>query len=519
MAETASNQALLTPGEMAKADAMAIAGGIPGIDLMENAGRAIADEVSNRHAHGTRIAVLCGPGNNGGDGFVAARILAGRGYRVRLALLGDADRLAGDAALACQTWAGPVEADGMAVLADAGCVVDALFGAGLQRPIEGKAADWIEAMNAGTAEIVSVDLPSGVNGEDGRVMGKAAKADRTVTFFRRKPGHCLYPGKARCGIVRCVDIGIPDRVLQTIRPQVFENAPILWQECWAPPAPVSHKYRRGHCVAVSGPFASTGAIRLAARASLRAGAGLATIFSPADALAVNAAHSTAVMTRGFKSDQAFSDLLADDRIAALVIGPGLGLTPDKRRLVEIALETKAFLVLDADALTLFSDSPEDLFSRIDHRAPAATVLTPHEGEFARLFPDLGGSAPASKVDRARQAARRTAGVVLLKGPDTIVADPVGRAIIHHVSTPWLATAGSGDVLAGILAGLGAQGLPAFEAAAIAAHIHAAAGAEAGPGLIAEDLVEAIRPVIAALDADHRARSTKTLNHGLAANED
>lgn len=494
---------------------MTIAGGVPGIDLMENAGRAIADEISNRHAYATPIAVLCGPGNNGGDGFVAARILAGRGYRVRLALLGSVDRLTGDAALACKSWTGTVEADGAATLADAGCVIDALFGAGLQRTIEGRAAEWIETMNAGDAEIVSVDLPSGVNGEDGNILGTAARADRTVTFFRCKPGHFLYPGKAQCGVVRCVDIGIPDSILATIGPRAFENAPVLWQDCWAPPEADSHKYRRGHCVAVSGPFASTGAIRLAARAALRAGAGLTTILSPADALAVNAAHSTAVMTRGFKTDQAYSEFMADDRIAALVIGPGLGLAPEKRRLVEIALQTGSFAVLDADALTLFSDRPEDLFSRIAARTQAATVLTPHEGEFSRLFPDLSGSAPISKVDRARQAASRAGCVLLLKGPDTVIADPTGQAIIHHESTPWLATAGSGDVLAGILAGLGAQGVPAFEAAAMAAHIHARAGAEAGPGLIAEDLVEAIRPVIAGLDADHRARNAKMLRRGLA----
>ncbi len=519
MLETAPMHALLTPVEMAKADAMTIAGGIPGIDLMENAGRAIADEVANRHAHGTPVAVLCGPGNNGGDGFVAARLLVGRGYRVRLALLGSVDRLTGDAALACQSWKGPVETDGAAILSDAGCIIDALFGAGLQRPIEGNAARWIEAMNAGDAEIVSVDLPSGVNGENGQIMGIAAKADRTVTFFRRKPGHCLYPGKVQCGVIRCVDIGIPERVLQSIRPAVFENAPGLWQDSWTPPEPDSHKYRRGHCIAVSGPFASTGAIRLAARAALRAGAGLVTILSPGDALAVNAAHTTAVMTRAFKTDAAFCDRVADERVAALVIGPGLGLTPDKRRLVEIALQTGSFVVLDADALTLFSDNPADLFSRIADRAPAMTVMTPHEGEFARLFPDLGGSGDVSKVDGAREAARRAGCVLLLKGPDTIVADPSGRAIIHHDSTPWLATAGSGDVLAGILAGLGAQKIAAFKAAAMAAHVHAGAGAEAGPGLIAEDLVEAIRPVIAGLDADHRARKTKTPRRGLLSNNE
>lgn len=495
---------LLTPEEMGRADKLAIRAGTSGFTLMKHAGVAVADEIATRRSLGTRVTIVCGPGNNGGDGFVAARILKQRGYPVRILLYGDRSRIAGDAGLALEQWSGDLDRWSGQPFDQTDCVIDALFGAGLSRPVTGEAAELISAMNSSDAEIISVDLPSGINGVDGSVLGIAVNAARTVTFFRKKPGHCLYPGKRHCGVVRLVDIGIPAAVLDEIKPEMRENSPENWKHLWHPPAAEGHKYSRGHCVAVSGPYWSTGAIRLAARAALRTGSGLVTIVSPQSALAINASHTTSVMTRGFDTIETFSDLISDRRISSVVIGPGLGLSEDNRELVYSVLRSEAFVVLDADALTLFAGKSGELFEVLAARPSNRTVLTPHGGEFTRLFPGVEKDHGASKSDRARAAANLAHSIVLLKGPDTVIAGSDRQVIINHDSSPWLATAGSGDVLTGILAGLGAQGIPGFEAAAMAAWMHNAAAHHAGPGLIAEDLVEAIRNVVVDLDSIYRS---------------
>lgn len=471
--------------------------------LMNKAGLAVADEIATRHPIGRKVVVVCGPGNNGGDGFVAARILKQRGYRVRVGFLGNEEKLAGDAAQARKQCAIALEPWTADLIAWSDCIIDALFGAGLSKPISGEAADLVAAINASDAEITSVDLPSGLSGLDGQVKGIAVGAHRTVTFFRKKPGHCLLPGKILCGAVRVADIGIPDRVLDEVQPQYHENALDLWRRFWSPPGFDSHKYARGHCVVVSGPANATGAARLAARAALRSGAGLVTLVSTQDALLINAAHTTAVMNRAFGSASELKALLSDRRVTSTVIGPGLGLDPQSRDQVLTALDCQGLVVLDADALTLFADDPQPLFERITARSSGTTVMTPHSGEFARLFPDLAGCTVRSKIERAVAAARRAGAIMLLKGADTVVADPDGSAIVNHDASPWLATAGSGDVLAGTIAGLGAQSIPGYFAAAMATYIHSQAAVHAGPGLIAEDLVEAIKPVIGDLDRDHR----------------
>jgi hydroxyethylthiazole kinase-like uncharacterized protein yjeF len=482
---------LLTTAEMAEADRLAIAGGIAGIELMENAGRAVADAVAARNPPGSRVAVVAGPGNNGGDGFVAARVLAERGYRVRLLLVGDAGRLKGDAALAASRWQGQTQAATPAALGPADAVIDALFGAGLDRPVEGLAREMIAAMNA-TPCVYAVDLPSGINGTSGAVLGLAVQAAHTVTFFRRKTGHVLLPGRLHSGSVTVADIGIPPRVLGQIRPQAFINDPRVWGERFPLPQPAGHKYRRGHAVVVSGPAFSTGAARLAARGALRAGAGLVTIASPGDALLVNAAASLAVMVRPVDGAQQLGVFLADPRRNAVVLGPGIGVGQDTRALALAALAAHCAVVLDADALTSFADGPEELTAAVRNRS-AATVLTPHEGEFGRLFKGLDDDA-ASKLERARKAAAASGATIVLKGADTVVAAPDGRAVIADNAPPWLATAGSGDVLSGIVAACLAQGMPALEGAAAAVWLHGAAAAEAGPGLIAEDLPEAMPKV-------------------------
>jgi len=483
---------LLDNAQMAQADRQAIAGGVAGIDLMERAGAAVAAAVASRHPAGRRVVAVAGPGNNGGDGFVAARLLAERGYAVRLMLHGDAGRLKGDAALAAKKWRGEVAAADPAGFADADVLIDALFGAGLDRPIEGVAAALIAAMNAHGAPIVAVDLPSGINGTSGMIMGTAIEAAQTITFFRKKPGHLLLPGRLHCGTVSVADIGIPASVLGQISPKTFENAPSLWRPVFPVPRLTGHKYSRGHAVVVSGPSWSTGAARLAARGALRAGAGLVTIASPREALPVNAAANLAIMVRPVDGPGELSRFLADRRLNAVAMGPGLGVGEETCKLVLHALSGERALVLDADAITSFAGDPRRLAQALLARAGQATILTPHEGEFSRYFWALDERTKAgSKLERARLAAMLTGAVVLIKGGDTVAAAPDGRASIAANAPAFLATAGAGDVLTGIAAGLLAQGMPAFEAASAAVWLHGEAAAAFGRGLISEDLPEAL----------------------------
>lgn len=488
---------VLTSGEMAEADRLTIAGGTPGIELMREAGRAVAEAAADLAEDGP-ILIVAGPGNNGGDGFVAATLLAAQGREVRLILVGERDALKGDAALAARDWTGatmPGDAATVAAAAgDASLIIDALFGAGLDRPVAGVPLAVIQAINGSGVPVLAVDLPSGVNGTTGAVMGAAVRAAETVTFFRRKPGHLLLPGRLHCGRVRVADIGIKAKVLDRIQPKTFENDPDLWAGHFPVPGAGGHKYSRGHAVVVSGGLATTGAARLSARGALRGGAGLVTVASPREALPVNAAAVTAVMVRGVDTGSEFLAMLADARLNACVIGPGAGVGERTRSMVLAALSDTRGVVLDADALTSFADDPLLLFDAVS-KAGGGVVLTPHNGEFNRIFKSLYEySKPNSKLELAREAARMSGCVVVLKGPDTVVASPDGRAAIAANAPPWLATAGSGDVLAGIIGAMLAQGVAGFEAAAIAVWMHGEAGAEAGPGLIAEDLPEVLPAV-------------------------
>ena len=499
---------ILSTTEMAEADRLTIAGGIPGIALMESAGRAVAEAAARWKAPGARVAVVAGPGNNGGDGFVAARLLAERGYRVRVLLLGDAARLKGDAALAAQKWTGPVSSAQLLpgrpdIVADADLIVDALFGAGLDRPVEGPARALIEAINAksGTSAVpvIAVDLPSGINGTSGAVMGLAVKATATVTFFRKKPAHLLLPGRLFCGEITVADIGIPDAVLARIAPCAFANVPELWRADFPVPRHDGHKYDRGHAVVVSGPSWSTGAARLAARGALRAGAGLVTIASPREALAVNAASNLAVMVRPVDGADELSAFLSDHRLNAVALGPGLGVDASTCHLVLAALGGERAVVLDADAMTSFAGAPQRLAQALQERSDQATILTPHEGEFSRYFGALDARVKTgSKLERARAAAAVTGAIVLIKGADTVVAAPDGRAAIAANAPAYLATAGAGDVLTGIITGMLAQGMPAFEAACAGVWLHGEAAAVFGPGLISEDLPDVLPRVYKAL---------------------
>ena len=478
-----ADNVLLSVDEMYRADTLAEAGGVPSLDLMEAAGAAIAGEIQTRWPE-RPVVVLAGPGNNGGDGFVVARLLAERGWPVRLALLGAKEKLKDAAAVNAERWAekwkGEVEELTPAILDGGPLVVDALFGAGLTRPLEDGALAVVERLNeAGLARLdcVSVDIPSGVHGDSGEILGGAPKAAVTVTFFRAKPGHYLLPGREYCGEIIVADIGIPDTVLGEISPRTFLNGPDLWLGGFPWPDAADHKYSRGHAVVVGG-AEMTGAARLAGMGARRLGAGLVTIAAPPEAFAVYAAEEPGTLVKAVEDAGAFRALLADPRKNAVLAGPGLGLSEATRERVLAVLESGKAAVIDADGLSVFKDRPESLFKAIS----GPCLLTPHEGEFKRLF-----SLEGDKVSRVRSAAELSGAVVLLKGADTVIAEPSGKAVINNTGTPDLATAGSGDVLAGMALGLMTQGMAALKAASAAAWLHGALAEKIGPGLIAEDL--------------------------------
>jgi hydroxyethylthiazole kinase-like uncharacterized protein yjeF len=462
--------ALLTPDEMGRADAEAARFGRPGRLLMGNAGRAVARAVLRRFTP-RRVLVLCGPGNNGGDGYVAARLLQEWGWPVAVAALA-APRSGSDAAWAAGLWHGPTVPFAAASAHRAGLVIDAVFGAGLARDVDGLVADTLRAADS---RLLAIDVPSGVDGATGAVRGYAPAAAATVTFFRYKPGHLLLPGRDLCGALELADIGIPDGVFATVPAGAWLNRPGLWQL----PAfgSESHKYRRGH-VTVLGGAAMTGAARLAAAAARRAGAGLVTVAASQGGEVYRAGEPGLIVT-----GQPLGSLLADERRQVWVCGPGLG-QDEARSALPALLASGRAVVADADALTAFAGNPEAL--------RGVAVMTPHAGEFTRVF----GQPGVDRLAAARAVARRTGAVVLLKGSDTIVAAPDGHAAINASAPPWLATAGTGDVLAGLIAGLLAQGLRAFEAAAAAAWLHGRAAALAGQFMIVEDLLPAIPAALA-----------------------
>jgi len=475
----AAKAAILTTAEMYRADATAIASGVSGPRLMEAAGAAVAAEARRRWPSCATL-VLCGPGNNGGDGFVAARLLAEAGWNVRVALLGARDRLKGDAAWAAGAWKGPVEALRPEALDGAALVIDAIFGAGLDRALEGAARATIEALAARGAPVLAVDVPSGVSGDSGAVLGAAAPARATVTFFRKKPGHLLQPGRGLCGEIVVADIGIPDAVLAEIAPRTFENGPALWRAALPVPKPSDHKYTRGHVVVIAG--AMTGAARLAAMGAARIGAGMVTVLASAELMPMFAALPAAIIVAARPKAAALGEWLRQRKAAAVLIGPGLGHTAEARAYINACLASDLPAVLDADALTAFADNAEG-HSRARR---AATVLTPHAGEFARVF----GTGEDDRLARTLAAAAAAGAVLVAKANDTIVAAPDGRAAINGNAPAFLASAGTGDVLAGMILGLVGQGMPAFEAASAAVWLHGARASERGQNLIADDLVNA-----------------------------
>lgn len=498
LADARARCAVLTVAEMAAADRLTIERGTPGIQLMEAAGAAVSTEILRRWAKQPTL-VLCGPGNNGGDGFVVARVLSEFGWPVRVARLDPKRAAEGDAALALQRWQGGMEPATVECLAGAALVVDAMFGAGLDRPLAGVAKDLVCAINDRKLDCVAIDVPSGVSGDTGRVLGEgegcAPRCRLTVTFCRPKPGHFLEPAHGLCGTLVTAPIGIDDATIVQLKPQIALNDPSLWRDRLHKPVTGDHKYTRGHALVLGGAV-MTGAARLAARAARRVGAGLLTIACPQDAVAIYADDEPGAIVRAIGTDADFERLVAEPRVNAILVGPGAGVDDTTRRRALLALASRKPCVLDADALSVFADTPDILFQRLG----AHCLLTPHDGEFARLFPDLAEPAAlaAGKLARTRAASKRSGATVLLKGADTVIAHPDGTAIISPFGPPTLATGGSGDVLAGLAVGLIAQGMDAFWAAAAGSWFQAQAARAIGAALIADDLPEQIPALLARL---------------------
>ena len=476
---------ILTVAQMAAADAAAVSAGASTPVLMERAGEAIAATIAARFSPRPTV-VLAGPGDNGGDGYVVARLLRARGWSVRVEALGAPTTSAATAAAAL--WDGeitPLTDDG----GRSDLIVDALFGAGLNRPLSADLARLARRLDATPERVVAVDVPSGLSGDLATPLGAVSfRAGLTVTFHRRKMAHVLQPGRSICGEVVVGDIG-----LRSTPTNLFENTPELWLAGYPWPTVSIHKSTRGRLIVVSGEAWSTGAARLATRAALRIGAGLVTMLSPPESLMVNAAHLEAVMLRSFETELELE--AAASHVEAAIIGPAAGISEATLSNVLALARTGAALVIDADALSVFRDDPEELFSALDRD----DVLTPHPGEFERIFPGELKRSP-ERVTAARAAASRAQSVVVLKGPDTVIAAPDGRAAINLNGTPWLATAGSGDVLAGLIGGLIAQGMNSFEAACAGVWVHAACAEEFGPGLISEDLPDLVPMVLKHLQA-------------------
>lgn len=481
---------LFTPAAMTQIDSDAAAGGLWSFALMQRAGQAITACVLKHYPQAQRYIVLCGPGNNGGDGYIAASALAECGASPLLYHLGTQETLRGDAKRAmesCRLNTKPLDAY---TPQKGDVIIDALFGAGLSRAVADAVGNLFEAINALDLDVVAADLPSGLCGRRGTILGAALKAKRTVTFMALKPGHLLLPGRELCGETEVFDIGIPWRILERHSDRLAKNDPVFWQAHLTHPTADSHKFTRGHLTVFSGPQYATGAARLSAGAGLKIGAGLVTVAAPADAMPVLASTLTAVMLTGIDGVEQLEEWLADKRHGAFVIGPGFSDFEKIRQFVPL-LAGKS-LVLDADAITAFRDNTDVLFSYFE-QTKAERVLTPHAGEFTRLFPEIAADNDLSKVEKARAAAATCHAVVIYKGADTVIAAPDGRALINTNAPANLATAGSGDVLAGITGGLLAQGVPAFEAAAAAVWLHGAAGQRAGSGSTAEDILAAVLP--------------------------
>lgn len=513
---------LLSAAQMQAVDARAVAQGLDSFALMSAAGEAVCKAAIDLLVCRPGVfLIVAGPGNNGGDGAIAARALRDRGQTVRVlrflprstlsaspgqGALTDADR-------AFALWDGesvdvcldePVLDSAVEeALASADVIVDALFGAGLSRPAEGVLVPLIDQINASSARVLAVDVPSGLNGNTHQAVGACIQATATVTFFRYKPAHFLFPGRALCGHTTLAQIGLEEAQLDPAWPNCLLNEPSGFVSSLPALSHEGHKFDRGHVLVRSGPVHASGAARLSAQTALCCGAGLVTLASSDAALQVNASHLTAVMLKPCNTVQQWQEILQDVRINSVVVGPGNGVDGATRDSVLQALAADKHCVLDADALSCWSSTEERqcLFTRLQTTAHTA-VLTPHSGEFSRLFAEIDlkddAGTQRSRWHLACEAAVRASAVVVLKGADTVIAAPDGRTAINANAPPWLATAGAGDVLAGLVASLLGQGMPAFEAACAAVWMHGQAAADLRYPITAEQLVTEVAEVLRGL---------------------
>jgi len=478
---------VLTADEMKKADAAAIASGTPGITLMQQAGVSVAMTIA-RHYEPCNVLVLCGPGNNGGDGFIAAAHLKKAGWNVRVACLVKKSALKGDAALAAKEWESDAEAlNSNLGLKDARLVVDAVFGTGFSKGLDPELITLFDKIRTKKIPVVAVDVPSGLDATTGNIAQGTLRADMTITFCRKKIAHMLLPGKDVCGRIHTSFIGITDQTIADLKTSIFENGPALWLRDFPIPQAESHKYTRGHAVVYGGPK-RTGAACLGAAAAQKIGCGLVTIASQPESAVIYSSYRASLMVDTWQNEEELRGILRDERRNAVLVGPGAGADAATKGIVETILSFNKLAVLDADIFTLFKDDSKALFTKL---SPARHVLTPHEGEFERLF----GAMEGNKLERARKAAKTANAVVLLKGADTVIAAPDGAAVINTNAPPTLATGGSGDVLAGFITGLMAQGMPPFMASCAAAWLHGECARNHGFGLTAEDIITLLPQIL------------------------
>lgn len=494
--------------QMYAADAITIDKGISGIELITTAAQAVSKSIISKYRF-KNVVVVCGSGNNGSDGFAVASILLNAGYTVTVVFTGDERdfyNLSGDTKIAAMEWRGEtLFANTDTTFDNADLIVDAMLGAGINRAPSARYAMLITLINKAKKTVISIDLPTGVCGDTGKIFASAVNANMTVTFFRKKPAHLLLPGKEHCGELVLCDIGIDASVLLDLKPVLYENNPALWLDRYPFPDAKTHKYKRGHALVMSGERYTTGAARLAAAAALRIGAGVVTLGSPTNAMDVNAMHLTEIMQVEIDDETTLSTLLQDRRFKSFTLGPGLGYGERAISYVCAALEVNrssaCAIVLDADALSSFEQNPDVLFNAIK-TSNKPVVMTPHTGEFLRLFNMTARSLDtelSSKVELTKQASAKSGAIIVYKGHDTVIACPDGTAVVNTNAPSWLATAGSGDVLAGTICGLLGQGLAleesnhqdsiltAFHLTCAAVWIHAQAANLFGIGLIAGDI--------------------------------
>ncbi len=473
---------ILTAEQICKASALTIEAGTTAKELMHSFGHEVTDLIRSLYKR-QPVLILAGPGKNGSDGLVIANHILEQRWPVRVCFIGNVDELSTEAKAAYEKY--PWEILSLSELGqiEEDLIIDSLFGSGLNREIASPLSDLIHDLNQSSKQIISLDIPSGIGSESGQILGMAFKATHTISFLRPKFGHLLFPGKAHCGQLHLINSGILEATVSALRVKYWQNEPFYWRSLFPRPKTSDHKYSRGHAL-IFGGDRMTGAARLTARAARRTGAGLVTIASHDQVRSVYQ-YDTGVIVDSWEN---WDKLLNDPRIGTVAIGPGAETTMLKSYVISLC-KYKKRMVLDADVLTAFSNERDFLFQNIQSNS----VLTPHEGEFRKLFPELI-DAPIGRVQQALEAAKQSRSIVVFKGNQTVIAAPDGRAFFNNGAPPTLATAGTGDVLTGIITGLLAQGVPAFEASAMAVWIHGEAAKQFGAGLIAEDLPDLLPSV-------------------------